>query len=259
MRTLRRLVVACVALSLAHCGGSGGGGPKGRALRFDLGRYAFVNASAFKAAIGAGGFTVEAWLKPDSVTDTYLQGIAVGQDLSTGSRSWGLFLEDMVDGQLSGRVYVSPASWNTAKSSVMAVEPGVWTHVAMTWDGVGIRVFKNGVEVASQPQGGSVLPTDLLHIGVWPGEAGFKGLIDELRVWSVPRTEQQIAANRGFIVPSTEPGLVGYWRFEESSGQSLLDSSALGSTGTLGMGPVVDMADPERVEGGAPIVDKPVV
>ena len=115
MRTLRRLVVACVALSLAHCGGSGGGGPKGRALRFDLGRYAFVNAAAFKAAIGAGGFTVEAWLKPDSVTDTYLQGIAVGQDLSTGSRSWGLFLEDMVE-------FANESCWGTL-SCVVLVHP----------------------------------------------------------------------------------------------------------------------------------------
>lgn len=259
MRTLRRLAVSCVALSLAHCGGSGGSSPTGRALRFEAGRYAFVNAAAFKAAIGAGGFTVEAWVKPDSVNDAYLQGIAVGQDLSTGSRSWGLFLEDLVDGQLSARVYVSPAAWSTAKGPVMAVEAGAWTHVAMTWNGVGIRAFKNGVEVGSTPQGGSVLPTDILHIGVWPGEAGFKGLIDELRVWSVPRTDQQIAANRGFIVPPREPGLVGYWRFEEPSGQSLLDSSVLGSTGTLGIGPLVDMADPERVDGGAPVVDKPIV
>lgn len=62
----------------------------------------------------------------------------------------------------------------------------------------------------------------------------FAGYMDELRLWSVARTAQQIANSYNQLVASNETGLVGWYRFEEGSGTVIADSSDAGSaSGTL--------------------------
>ena len=81
------------------------------------------------------------------------------------------------------------ATFNGAVNWVTGTTPNpvnVWTHVALTYDGATLRLYVNGVQVASQAQAGSIqTPSTPLRIGgnVPYGEY-FQGLIDEVRVYN---------------------------------------------------------------------------
>ena len=45
----------------------------------------------------------------------------------------------------------------------------------------------------------------------------YKGSIDEVRIWNVGRTADQIAANMRKELVGNEAGLVGYWNFNDST------------------------------------------
>ena len=61
----------------------------------------------------------------------------------------------------------------------------------------------------------------------------FKGSIDELRLWNVARTGAEIRANyQQELDPAQEEHLVGYWDFNEGSGNKLTDRAGT-SNGTL--------------------------
>ena len=45
----------------------------------------------------------------------------------------------------------------------------------------------------------------------------FKGLIDEVRIWNVARTEDELEANKYLTLTGSEPGLIGYWNFNDSA------------------------------------------
>jgi hypothetical protein len=65
------------------------------------------------------------------------------------------------------------------------------------------------------------------------GIAYLKGEIDEVRIWNVTRTQDQIRAN--MYRPLSEDdreGIAGYWTFDETEGQAL-DYSGNGNHGTL--------------------------
>ena len=70
-----------------------------------------------------------------------------------------------------------------------------WSHLACTFDGSTMRMYLNGVEIASKPQSGNAtVSTGALHIGgnsAW-GEF-FNGGIDEVRIYNraLSRTEIQ--------------------------------------------------------------------
>jgi hypothetical protein len=73
-----------------------------------------------------------------------------------------------------------------------------WTHLATTYDGQTIRLYKNGTLVSSTNYQGSIVTSDQpLVIGgnsVWWNEY-FRGVIDEVRVYSRPLSGEEITAD----------------------------------------------------------------
>ncbi len=69
-----------------------------------------------------------------------------------------------------------------------------WTHLAATYDGATLRLFVNGVQVASVARSGAIATSaDPLQIGGDPiyGQY-FAGRIDEVRVYNTALTAAQI-------------------------------------------------------------------
>ena len=60
----------------------------------------------------------------------------------------------------------------------------------------------------------------------------FDGRISDVRFWNVARTANEIKRDKDKILTGTEPGLVGYWRLDEASGDAL-DSTENQNNGIL--------------------------
>ena len=74
-----------------------------------------------------------------------------------------------------------------------------------------------------------------LTIGGYPPNF-FNGQLDEFRIWSVARTAAQIASTMDKALSGDEANLVGYWKFDETSGTTATDSvTASGHTAHSGM------------------------
>jgi hypothetical protein len=81
----------------------------------------------------------------------------------------------------------------------------------------------------------------------------FDGLIDEVRIWRVARTQAEIVANMHRAIRWPQLGLVGSWSMDEGSGQVVYDASGNGNNGTLGSdaSPAGDSSDPIWTSPGA--------
>jgi hypothetical protein len=106
-----------------------------------------------------------------------------------------------------------------------------WVHFAMTWDGTAVRTYVNGVVKSTKAGSGSttMLATARTQLTIGcnnPRFSCFGGYIDEFRVWSVARSATEIMTNYNKGLTGTEAGLVGYWKFNETSGTSAADSAA---------------------------------
>ena len=84
-------------------------------------------------------------------------------------------------------------------------------------------------------------------------QAFFTGEIDEVRMWNIARSGDDIRATMNRSLTGLEPGLGGYWRFDEGEGQSVEDSSPIGTTGVLGTNGNIQANDPIWVPSEAPI------
>ena len=84
-----------------------------------------------------------------------------------------------------------------------------WTHLAVTYNGVILRLYVNGTEVANKSLSGNITQANgVLRIGgdsIW-GEF-FSGLIDELRIYNQPSSPAEIQSDMvsplGDSVPPT--------------------------------------------------------
>lgn len=59
------------------------------------------------------------------------------------------------------------------------------------------------------------------------------GELDEVRIWSTARNAREIRSDMFRTLTGTEPGLMGYWRFDEGTGTAIMDASGHGFDGTL--------------------------
>ncbi|HBW86106.1 MAG TPA: hypothetical protein DEF82_05025, partial [Crocinitomicaceae bacterium] len=107
-----------------------------------------------------------------------------------------------------------------------------WYHAAATYDGSIVKYYINGCLVNSVAATGNMITTDLVTgIGMQSqnplAPENFKGNIDEVRIWNIARTEQEIQLNMNFLLPTTQPGLLAYYKFNNnytnSQGNALFD------------------------------------
>ncbi len=194
----------------------------------------FVTVPGFGAIAPTTEVTVEFWQKVDAaaahvtlaVGGNLQNALAVNSPWSDGQVYWR-FGNSSAGGQL---IYTPP-------------EPivGSWQHFAFvaSQSGNTMRIYRNGVleatKVGMDPREPAPAP---LRIGAYfpPGNY-FGGLIDELRVWNVARSQAAIQLTMNATLNGDESGLLAYWRFDEGMGASAGDSAG-NSDGTLVNGPV---------------------
>jgi hypothetical protein len=117
-------------------------------------------------SFGSGDFTIEGWYKPDSIsTDTF----ASVWNYGVNRRSWS------VQASSNGKVRfnVSSNGSNNTASEGGNLYIGQWAHFAAVRDGNTLRLFVNGVQVATSSFTGSVYDNtnDNLFIGSTHGTA----------------------------------------------------------------------------------------
>jgi hypothetical protein len=111
-----------------------------------------------------------------------------------------------------------------------------WTHVAATWDGEYLRLYVNGQQEPGEvsfagPVSYPATYTTRLGSSRLSSTGSFRGEIDEMRIWSVARTAEQLrdGASCSFLTDPPPTTLRAWWRFN-GSGQ---DDSTYGNNGTL--------------------------
>ena len=220
------------------------------ALQFDGNDEAVIPHSNSLSFSENSQFTMELWFMPSGSKPTYH---ILGKRAVCGHS------------QLNYQLARDPNSVLHFISDFEAVSVGVdppvnvWTHMSVTYKNNFLSIYINGVLQVSTPYsvvGENTVPLRLGNTGTCPVNMRFLGLIDEVRFWNVARSAEEIACTFNRIISSTTPGLVGYWRFDEDTGeQTIFDLSGEGNHGTLGADSTTGNDDPIRVSSTAPLVE----
>jgi len=146
-----------------------------------------------------------------------------------------------------------------------------WYHIAATWNNVTFITYLNGnLDTSMLPYtrgylapkncttalcdegldiGGYRFVTDS---GIYYSSQYFTGVIDEVRVWTVGRTQEEIRLTMNTVLSGSEPNLLYYWRFDEGQGP-IVGSLSEVAYGTLGGG--ISGATPIWVQSDAPLTN----
>ena len=115
-----------------------------------------------------------------------------------------------------------------------------WQHLAFTYDGSYIRLYKNGSFVDSIAANGMITQTtQSFKIGAldWSGTSFYmNGRLDEIRLWNTTLSPTKISNWMCAEVTAIHPdynSLAGYWRLNDGVGTTTTDLSLNGNNGAL--------------------------
>ncbi|TAK56808.1 MAG: T9SS type A sorting domain-containing protein, partial [Bacteroidetes bacterium] len=186
----------------------------GRALDLDG-----VDDKLSSAPVGDTSFsrgTIEAWIYLNSNNDEPI--ITLRNDETVFK---GLF--SVVNGNLQ---FTSEAGTTAENAATFTMKE--WHHVAVTFDETGAQFYLDG-EIGSNMSGDFSIDGSK-DLGTTTGIAArgtdyFHGRVDELRVWNVVRTQQQIQSNMNQPIEGQLAELIAYWKLNEGGGNTASDES----------------------------------
>lgn len=212
----------------------------GAALKFDGNGDGINLGSALTTSLnGSTKITIEAWV--NSATNSGGHGPIVG---NYGTNNGGAFSFLL---RRENNHHVFWIGNNTNQFSLVSLNTSslnVWKHVACVWNGTVANIYVDGVLTASNAFTLTTLQNntnDEVHIGAAPfNNEFFNGMIDEVRIWNVARTQCQINTFKNCEIPNNTPGLLVNYHFNQgiASGSNtavttLTDATSSAITGTL--------------------------
>ncbi len=187
------------------------------------------------------GFVVEAWVKPSEAGFLTIASRGGGSS-PTSNTDW--IMQVTPTAQLA---FFYNGAWQY--SAIDAVPVGRWTHVAVEFFTVPgntteaikqlwINGIAHGLPARSFNLPSALLNTEAMFVGRQGSACAcnpFRGEIDELRIW---RRENWAALavrpdTSRRLFPANTIGLLASYRFDESSGLNVTDSSGAGRDGML--------------------------
>ena len=178
--------------------------------------------------------TVSLWIKPTAYPHEYSNILFKGNNRLPGitHRQFTFWLWD--DGRISfdsspagkGAQYLVPDT---------IVKLNTWTHITGVIDvnQNAMRVFINGEEVERRSFRGeehmlkTILPLRIgrSHEEERPCHSPFVGQIDDVAVWNIVRSDQEIRSDMTSEPKGAEKGLIGYWNFDNVENGVIRDLS----------------------------------
>ena len=201
----------------------------GKVLDFVDGDY--VTGANALLPVGNSARTIECWLKSAPASSGYEVFFNYGTAVNSQRASLGI--------SPGGKLLFS-GEFNDLEGT-SSIRDGVWHHCAATFDGTTLRVYVDGNLENSTGTTYNTTGTTF-DIGRKIGQNGefLDGKLDELRVWNVARTQDQIRAFKSMQLSGTESGLVAYYNFNQgiangnNAGLTVLDDrSPTNADGTL--------------------------
>ncbi len=179
-----------------------------------------------------GDITIETWVNLTSQPQNWVRIIGKGDN---GNRTYGMWYyhpgKELVFQQYGGGVELS---------ATMSLNLKTWYHIAMVRSGSIGFIYLNGVLVATKACNNGGMPrtsSEPLTVGYAGFGSYLNGTIDEVRIWNIARSQKEIVADMNVTIPANSPGLMAYYQFNESSGNSVTDISGNSNNCNLTNGP----------------------
>ena len=196
---------------------------------------------------GSSNFTIEAWINTQGSGFEPIYNKGGGSNTETGC--WFSYREspDSLDLRCSNGTDRVIMSSNTG----LNISDGNWHHVAVvvirnnearfyldgTFVGSNSDIATHGFDSYNNSSSGEIGNTS-------NNNHPFGGNIDEIRFWLTARAQTEIQADMQVVIDPDAPGLQGYWRLDDQSGQTVTDSTGNGNHGVLGTGTGSESRDP---------------
>lgn len=207
--------------------GGGGDAPAGNTHSLLLLRassqFASIDDTSQTGLEPAGSFTLESWCYASTLPGTG-EVYTIHNKFGSGDGSYTLSFQES-----GGNYYVRFTIYNgTVYGINWQIAPGAatWFHLGVSYDATGQwqsnKLYLDGVDQGAGAVAfgtGTNIPgavsdrSDPFVVGARPLLGRYwNGRLDEVRVWSTLRSAAEIAANYNREI-SAQPGLVGYWKF----------------------------------------------
>lgn len=199
----------------------------GNALRLDGGPGGVATTEEF--TLGGQSFTLELWARRADTNgpapDDGQILAHLGPEIIGGSPSailgWVSSTQFVFETRLGQQAATVPATTASLDTN--------WHHWAAVYDAdTGRReLFRDGISqgsvISTNPGPASVL----LFLGSFYGLGGwFTGELDEVRLWTRPRSQDELLAAMSVPLAGSEDGLLAYYRLDEGNGLTAYDTSA---------------------------------
>ena len=207
-----------------------------QALSFN-GAYQFVDLGNPADLDISGQITLEAWVN--------LQSTAGLQDIvAHGYQTSPSYAEDFL--RINNGFY-QVGSWDGNNAMAQAVIPagdvGQWVFLAGVYDGEQWVLYRDGVAIStSGTTSQGALPVTAVDWSIGAGAvvngAGatrfFDGEIDDVSIWDTGLSASQVRSDMAAPLNPSQTGLVADYPFDEGTGDTAVDATSNGNTGTLG-------------------------
>jgi hypothetical protein len=199
-------------------------------LEFIRDQQSYVSISHHDSLTINGPMTLEFWVKMKSPLPNDFQVLVDKGNIGT-TQFYVLHEGRNGNNQIKYRFGTGPERTFNRPVDII----GNWTHMAFVWDGTNMFYYENGLQVAQESFPVSFSPNTMpLTFGrMSAGGAYLNAYLDNVRLWNVSRSAEEINNNKDIPIDGNTQGLIGLWEFDEGAGIVVNDLSVNNNDGII--------------------------